>query len=78
MENTIQYDWVPFYREFAEKLLTYKSKRKELCELVHKIYLMAGLKEPKLEAYGFELNDIDPFSVFGLFNKSSMTENNGK
>ena len=32
MENTNQFDWVLFYQEFAEKLQTYKNRRKELCE----------------------------------------------
>ena len=78
VESTNHFDWVPFYREFAEKLLGYKNRRKELCVLVHKIFEKAGVKEPKLEADGFELTDIDPFTVFGLFNKSSMTDDNRK
>ncbi|MBR0108515.1 MAG: hypothetical protein IJM07_05265, partial [Pyramidobacter sp.] len=73
MESTNHFDWVPFYREFAEKLLEYKNRRKELCALVHKIFEKSGVKEPRLEADGAEIKDIDPFSVYGLFNKISMT-----
>ena len=76
MESTNHFDWVPFYRDFAEKLLGYKNRRKELCVLVHQIFEKSGVKEPRLEADGAEIKDIDPFSVYGLFNKNSMTKAN--
>ena len=75
MENTNQFDWVLFYQEFAEKLQTYKNRRKELCEMVPKIFDLAHLEMPKMEE-GNVLKDIDPFSVFGIFNKSSMKKTN--
>jgi 5-methylcytosine-specific restriction enzyme B len=73
MDN--QFAWVVFYKEFASKLLEYKNKRNQLIELVERIYTETGINLPTLELDN-KLVDIDPFTVFGLFNKSSMREEN--
>ena len=66
-----QFDWVDFYKELAEKLLKYKDNRKELIKKIQNIYDVAGLNLPKLDSDN-KIYDIDPFTVFGLFNKSQM------
>lgn len=66
-----KYRWVDFYTEFAQKLLAYKLDRRALIEKVKLIYSITGLNMPTLEKDN-RLVDIDPFTVFGLFNKSSM------
>lgn len=71
MNNTDQFDWVDFYKEFAAKLLQFKNDRAGLVENVKKIYEITGLQMPTLEREN-QLVDIDPFTIFGLFNKSSM------
>ena len=73
MDN--QFAWVDFYKEFAGKLLAYKNNRGELVDKVRAIYAEAGINMPTLEKDN-QLVDIDPFTVFGLFNKSSMREAN--
>lgn len=73
MDN--QFVWVNFYKEFASKLLAYKNNRGELVEKVKAIYAETGINMPTLEKDN-QLVDIDPFTVFGLFNKSSMREAN--
>ena len=73
MDN--QFAWVDFYKEFAGKLLAYKNNRGELVNKVRAIYAEAGINMPTLEKDN-QLVDIDPFTVFGLFNKSSMREAN--
>ncbi len=75
MSNTDQFDWVDFYKEFAETLLQFRNDRAELVENVKKIYEITGLQMPTLEK-GNQLMDIDPFTVFGLFNKNSMKKEN--
>ena len=75
MSNTNQFDWVAFYKELASKLLQFKNGRAELVAKVIKIYEVTGINMPTLEK-GNHLVDIDPFTVFGLFNKSSMKESN--
>lgn len=70
-----QFDWVDFYAEFAHILLQYKDKRNELVSKVLQIYDNTGINLPTLE-FENKIVDIDPFTIFGLFNKSSMTETN--
>lgn len=75
METINQFDWVDFYKEFANTLLQYKNNREILVEKVEKIYELTGIYMPTLER-NRKLVDIDPFTIFGLFNKSSMTVDN--
>lgn len=70
-----QFDWVDFYKELSEKLLDYKNNRPELIVKVKRIFTDSGIKMPKLEKNN-QIIDIDPFTVFGLFNKNSMKESN--
>lgn len=71
---TNQFDWVDFYKEFAGILRSYKNKRAELIEKVRKIYEITGLNLPTLEKDN-QIVDIDPFTVFGLFNKKLTDAN---
>ena len=75
METINQFDWIDFYKEFANTLLQYKNNRDVLVEKVEKIYELTGIYMPTLERHR-KLIDIDPFTIFGLFNKSSMTVDN--
>jgi 5-methylcytosine-specific restriction protein B len=75
MSNANQFDWVDFYKELASKLLNYKNNRQELVDKVRRIYETTGINLPTLEKDN-QIVDIDPFTVFGLFNKSSMKESN--
>lgn len=75
MADQNNYDWVNFYKEFSERLLEYKKKRQILIDKIKKVYRDAKISLPTLERDN-NIVDIDPFSVFGLFNKSSMTIEN--
>lgn len=75
MDTINQFDWVDFYKEFANTLLQYKNNREILIEKVKKIYDLTDIDIPTLER-NKQLVDIDPFTIFGLFNKSSMTVDN--
>ena len=70
-----QFDWVDFYKELSGKLLTYKGNRQDLIAKVKQIFSDTGINMPTLERDN-QIVDIDPFTVFGLFNKSSMKEAN--
>ena len=74
MSNSNQFDWVGFYKELADKLLNYKNDRTTLVDKVKKIYANTGIKLPKLEKDN-QVEDIDPFTFFGLFNKK-LTDTN--
>ncbi len=73
--NTERYTWVNFYTEFATKLLEYKNNRQVLIEKVKKVFENAGMNLPTLEKDN-NVTDIDPFTVFGTFNKGLKVENN--
>lgn len=70
----MQFDWINFYSEFATKLLSFKNDRKTLIEKIKAVYTSIDMKIPKLDS-GEEIIDIDPFTVFGLFNKGITNSN---
>lgn len=74
MNEKNEFEWIAFYKEFASKLLNYKTHREELVEKVKAIYTMTGMKMPTLERDN-NIIDIDPFTIFGLFNKK-LTDSN--
>ena len=74
MSTNGQFDWVEFYKEFAGKLLAYKDNRKELISKVKQVFMDTGIKMPTLEEDN-QIVDIDPFTVFGLFNKNLSVSN---
>ena len=81
MSTINQFDWIPFYEEFADKLLTYKDNRQELIKTIKQVYQNSGIKLPRLERNENgenEIVDIDPFTIFGLFNKGITNENRVK
>lgn len=69
------YSWIGFYTEFATKLLEYKDDRSELIQKIKNVYKRIEMRLPKLEIDDSLLTDIDPFTVFGLFNKG-ITDTN--
>ena len=74
MEKKTAYPWVEFYIEFANKLLAFADNRTPLVDMIKNVYKQIGINLPKLEKDG-EVLDIDPFTLFGLFNKGITTEN---
>jgi len=67
------YNWVPFYKELAAALLPYRTDRKALIEKIKQLFSDLGMPMPRLETDD-ALDDIDPFTVFGLFNKRQSRE----
>lgn len=74
MSANNQFDWVPFYKELAEKVLKYKNNRAELITKIKEIYEITGINLPTLEKNN-KIVDIDPFTFFGLFNKKITDAN---
>jgi len=64
--------WIRFYMEFADKLR--HIDRKELIERIKRVYASIGMRLPTLERGG-DVVDIDPFTIFGLFNKGITNTN---
>lgn len=74
MEKEFCLDWIDFYMELADKLLPYKNDRKTLIEKIKTVYSSINMHLPKLEKDN-NLIDIDPFTIFGLFNKGITNAN---
>ena len=74
MSTENQFDWVDYYKEFAGKLRPYKKRRDVLIDKVRNIYEITGLNLPTLDKNN-QIMDIDPFTVFGLFNKKLTDAN---
>ena len=72
MEEKLSFTWIPFYTEMAEKLLKYKDNRKELVKIVYGMdrQFVNYIKDEN----GDDYPDIDPFSVFAIFNRTSTEE----
>lgn len=76
-----KFTWVPLYEELAQALLRYKEDRTELVEWIYgdlgKVTrsdgqsLVAYLKQKD----GSKILDIDPFSVFAIFNRNTSWGN---
>ena len=76
-----KFTWVPLYEELAQALLRYKEDRTELVEWIYEDLgkvtradgqsLVAYLKQKE----GSKIIDIDPFSVFAIFNRSTSWKN---
>ncbi|MBD5647011.1 MAG: AAA domain-containing protein [Desulfovibrio sp.] len=67
MNTTENFPWIPFYTKFADALVPYRRKRKELIKKLRNIYYIGNADVLTGDPYP---EDIDPFTVFGLFNKS--------
>ena len=74
--NEATFIWNEIYEEFATKLLEYKNDRKNLISKLQNVYEEIDMKLSKMESNG-EILDIDPFTIFGLFNKG-ITDDNRK
>lgn len=74
--NEATFIWSEIYEEFATKLLEYKNDRKNLISKLQNVYEEIDIKLSKMESNG-EILDIDPFTIFGLFNKG-ITDDNRK
>ncbi len=73
--ETFNASWVEAYTELAKKLLPFKNNRQALIAIIKEVYAEINIKLPTLERDN-NIVDIDPFTVFGFFNKNSQTNEN--
>lgn len=72
----MSFTWIPYYKEFAQRLTQFQKDRRRLLNLIY------NNRDELLAKYlhdqggeGDLLEDIDPFTVFGLFNRGIKHEN---
>lgn len=72
----MSFTWVPYYKEFAEKLLQYQENRTNLCRLIydHEDELLINYLHDE-GGKDDRFTDIDPFTTFGLFNRGISMKN---
>ena len=76
LKGNMRFTWIPYIKEFAEKLVKFRHDRQPLLKSIY---------DKREELYASYLHDegglndlctdIDPFSVFGLFNRGIRHEN---
>lgn len=70
-----KYQWVNFYSELADALLSYKNDRQALMSILKKIYSEVGMNYPFKERGETDYDDICPFTTFSAFNKGIKDKN---
>ena len=68
MTTDSQYSWPRFFMELADKLLAFRDDRQGLIATLKQVYAEIGMTLPTLDSGGVPM-DIDPFTVYGLFNR---------
>lgn len=68
------YTWTEIYQELADKVLAYKDNRGELVKLLEEAYKDAN-QEYKFIWKEHYFTQIDPFTLFGSFNKGISDKN---
>ena len=63
------FEWIPFYKELAQKLLEYKDNPSKLASVIYENFDRD--KEIKFlhDGDGSDFNEIDPFTVFSIINR---------
>ena len=63
------FTWIPFYKEFAQKLLQFRSNRKLLVDWIYANLNSMYIKHLKDAPDGRRVPDVDPFTVMAIFNR---------
>jgi 5-methylcytosine-specific restriction protein B len=74
MHDDHQLTWIPFYMEFADKLVEYRHNRQELIRIFTEMFAGLSMRFPKVEADN-SVVDLDPFTIFAFFNKGLTDAN---
>lgn len=73
----VDFSWVPFYEELADKVLAYRSRRQELIAMMFRASERSGVShlfkylrtDQGHDGAYRDITDIDPFTVFSPFNR---------
>ncbi len=73
------FEWTKLYQNLADGLLKFKNRRTELLVGIDEIYKQIDMKNPLVfkasDGSVQLLDDVCPFTIFGLFNKGIKDEN---
>jgi hypothetical protein len=69
------FSWKPFYRELAEKVLTYRNRQAELIQILADLQKAGEAIMPLTDTFPDNqkkmLEELDPFTFFACFNRTS-------
>ena len=63
------YSWIPFYKELSQKLLKFRNDRQPLIDWIYSNIKSEYIKHLKDDPDGRRVADIDPFTVYAIFNR---------
>jgi|LGVF01.1.fsa_nt_gb 5-methylcytosine-specific restriction protein B len=70
---TNNFSWIPFYKELADNLENWENRQNELIDFIEllrkKNLKVTPLTDKDDQGKRFLLTEIDPFTVFGVFNR---------
>lgn len=69
-----KFDWIPFYTELSDRLMTYETDRAGLLRKMEDCFDTLAMKYPFREN-GRTLEDIDPFTILGCINRGISDAN---
>lgn len=72
------FTWIPFYKEFALKLLQFRNNRQPLIDWIYSNIKSEYIKHLKDAPNGRHVADIDPFTVFAIFNRGISHDKRAK
>lgn len=64
------FDWIPFYEELAEKLLEFKETPGQLASVIYENFDKDTEIKFLHDGDGSDFNEIDPFTVFSIINRT--------
>src|SRR5574341_1716733 len=71
--TTQSFTWIPFYEELATKLAGWEKRQGELIAFLESLraqgYVITPLNDRDKDGTRFILQEIDPFTFFGVFNR---------
>ncbi len=68
------YTWIPFYKELSQKLLQFRNDRQPLIDWIYANIKGEYIKHLKDAPDGRRVADIDPFTVYAIFNRGITHE----
>ncbi len=78
MGSNKEFEWVAFYKELAQKLRGYSDKHSELVKVLKKTYENANIPMPTIEDDNDQIDDMDPFTFFGVINHNKRKDDRKK
>jgi len=64
-----KFTWVPFFKELAQKLISYEHNHLALIQILKRSGITEGMEDKDYNGNKIELDDIDPFTFTSFINK---------